>query len=526
MNAVALARISSEKQDRELSLPAQTSRLLEYANRRKLNLIKTFTLIESSTTGDRKQFLECIRFCVRQPEPTALLIDTIDRAQRSFMEIPLLEKYRKSGKLEIHFLRENMVISKDSSGTEILMWHQGVLMAEAYSLHFKENIRRSVQAKIVKGEFPGLAPIGYLNIREVGDRGEIIIDTARAPLIKKLFQKYAAGGVSIKELTKLAADWGLTNKTRGAPKLCKRHIHKLIQNPFYYGLAQWGGNTFEHRYPHLIEKPLFDKCNQILHGRAKSAGKWGTRDFLYRGLIRDHYTQRIISTERKKNKYNYLMSWTADERQQAINEDVVSGQIYKILKSIQIPQDAVAEIIDSLKNTKATELEYHQRAVGDFQRELNQTEKRISSLLTLLLDGKIEHELWQEKDRELKNTALELRNKISMHQQADDGVNDTIVSVFLAVANGADNFAKLAGIISQTGQSGASRARNAQTEISADSDEEIDEENKKSSEVACLRDMLTAIFRTLELKDGTLRYSLKFPFSEFQNIQSKEQWWS
>ena len=98
---VILARISSEKQDKEYSLPAQVSRLSDYAARRHMTVLRDFVLDESSTTGDRKKFLECLNYCVANH--AALLIDTIDRAQRSFMEIPLLEKYRRAGELEIHF---------------------------------------------------------------------------------------------------------------------------------------------------------------------------------------------------------------------------------------------------------------------------------------------------------------------------------------------------------------------------------------------------------------------------------------
>ena len=146
-------------------------------------------------------------------------------------------------------------------------------MAEAYSLHFKENVKRSVATKIAKGEHPGLSPIGYLNQRSIGTRGDIILDPTRAPIVKKLFQIYSTGTVSLNELVKIAADWGLTNKTRLAPRLNKRQIHHIISNPFYYGLAQWGGVKYEHRYPRLIDKALWDKCNMIMHCREKSSGQ-------------------------------------------------------------------------------------------------------------------------------------------------------------------------------------------------------------------------------------------------------------
>lgn len=491
MKAVILARISSDKQDKEYSKQAQVSHLSEYANRKSLPLIREpFVIIESSTVGDRKKFMECIDFCVANG--CAVIIDTIDRAQRSFTEIPLLERLRREGKLEMHFVRENLVINKDTSGTDIIMWHQGVLMAEAYSLHFKENVARSVAGKIAKGEYPGRAPIGYMNVRTLDNRSDIVPDPERAPLVRMLFEEYAKGSSSLKELVRLADDWGLRVKpdrrSNGEIKLRESYIHALLQSPFYYGLAKWGNYTFEHRYERLIPKTLWDSVQDALHGRSNNnSGKRGVKDFLYRGLIRDHYTGRIISTERKKDKYNYLMPWTADGGHKSVNEDVVSGQIARILATLTIPREAVDEVIGYMKQTKDTELIYHQRAVKEFQRDLATNEKRKAQLLTMRLDNEIDKQMFDAKDTELKNEALELRNKIALHQQSNEKVDDTIVAVFEACS-------------------------------------EVEENFLKSSEAASKRAIVKTIFRTLELKDGNLGYSLRFPFSEMQNLGQNETW--
>lgn len=55
MKAVILARVSSKEQEDGYSLDAQISRLSDYANKKGLEVIKTFTLTESSTQGDRKK---------------------------------------------------------------------------------------------------------------------------------------------------------------------------------------------------------------------------------------------------------------------------------------------------------------------------------------------------------------------------------------------------------------------------------------------------------------------------------------
>ena len=53
-------------QEEGLSLLAQNNRLQDYADRKELEVIKTFEIIESSTHGERKQFMEMINFCKKQ----------------------------------------------------------------------------------------------------------------------------------------------------------------------------------------------------------------------------------------------------------------------------------------------------------------------------------------------------------------------------------------------------------------------------------------------------------------------------
>ena len=483
-NCVILARISSDKQDRELSLPAQQSRLREYAARRQMTVIREFVLVESSTVGDRRHFLECIKFCTENH--AALLIDCVDRAQRSFMEIPLLEKYRRAGQLEIHFARENIIINQNSSATDILFWHQSVMMAEAYSLHFKENVRRSVLAKVNKGEYPGMAPLGYKNIRTPDKHADIVLDEHESVAVEQLFRTYARGDMSLKSLVDLAYDLGL--RTDAGKKISKAYLHRMLQNPFYYGTARWGKFTFEHRHPRIIDRATWDKCQDVLHGRnSHPATRWGSKDYLYRGLITDYYSGRIITTERKKNKYNYLMTWNASGRHISVNEDIITAQIVKILDGLQISPDTVSAVSDYLKSAKDIESDFHRRALNEIQRNISTMDTRKNNLLNLYLDGKIDDATYNAKRTELNETLDELHKKENLHRTADDNVNDTIINLFRAAQHISDNFIK-------------------------------------SSEVATKRTILKSIFRTLQLKDTTLCYDLNFPFNVLYKNTENNKW--
>jgi predicted site-specific integrase-resolvase len=66
MKAVILARVSTQEQTQGESINGQTDRLLEYCKRKNLQIIKSFSIVESSTKGDRKEFQEVIEFIKMQ----------------------------------------------------------------------------------------------------------------------------------------------------------------------------------------------------------------------------------------------------------------------------------------------------------------------------------------------------------------------------------------------------------------------------------------------------------------------------
>ena len=108
MKAIILARVSTEEQMTEgQSIPAQLGRAREYANKKGFEIQSEHQFEESSTKDQRKKFDLVINEIKRSKEKIALIVETVDRLQRGFKESVLLDEFRKEGKLDIHFIREN-----------------------------------------------------------------------------------------------------------------------------------------------------------------------------------------------------------------------------------------------------------------------------------------------------------------------------------------------------------------------------------------------------------------------------------
>ena len=86
MKAVILARVSTEMQQDGFSLDAQLDRLRNYCSIKGLEIAREFTFVESSFHGKRAKFYEAVNYLKRQSKLTALVVDTVDRLQRTFDE--------------------------------------------------------------------------------------------------------------------------------------------------------------------------------------------------------------------------------------------------------------------------------------------------------------------------------------------------------------------------------------------------------------------------------------------------------
>lgn len=166
----------------------------------------------------------------------------MDRVQRSFKESVLLDELIRRESIELHFYRENMVIGKNASASDVMRWDFSVMGAKSYTLQLSENVKRSLEYKRRNGEWSAPAPIGYLNTRDpMTGKATLEVDLLRAPLVVRIFTEYASGAYSINEMTKRAASWGLKNKTKKGKELTPSQVHDMLRNPFYCGRMRVNG---------------------------------------------------------------------------------------------------------------------------------------------------------------------------------------------------------------------------------------------------------------------------------------------
>ena len=418
---VISARISDQQQaESGLSIPAQLNRITDYGAKLGFPHPKIFAYIESSTKDRRIKFQELLDYINNSKKKVILVIDTIDRLQRSFRESVTLEQYWKSGKLEIHFYREGLVIHKNSNSSDLLRWDMGVMFARSYVLQLSDNVKRAIDQKLLNGEWPGKAPFGYKNITQENGKKWIVVDEYKSIVVKKLYEWYSVGNISLLGITQKA------NKEFKL-KLSKGFVDYLLKNPFFYGMMLYRDKLYPYKYATIISKELFDKVQQVKAGFHKKPFKYGSKPFAYKGFLVCSVCDYTITAEPHKGHNYYHCTMYGGKHQEItgkradwIREDELTNQFADLFKSIQVPQDVIEDILKTLRATHEGKIDHYKTISASLKSEYSKYENRLEQLYEDKIDGTISKEFYDKKYEEYRNAQEDIRIRVENLERVDD----------------------------------------------------------------------------------------------------------
>lgn len=223
---VIYCRVSSkEQEDRGYSLEAQEKLLAEYAGKNGLETVKIFKITESASGKQiRKTFNEMLKH-VKKRKINIILCEKIDRLTRNLKDGAVISDWvMANSDRQVHFVKENFVVSKNTRAHENLVWDMKVAIARFYTNNLSEEVKKGQKAKIESGWLPSAPKLGYKTIGEHGHKTHVL-DKKKSPYIKKMFELYNSSNYSLKRLAETLADDGFKGRNNGEVR--KSTIHEM-----------------------------------------------------------------------------------------------------------------------------------------------------------------------------------------------------------------------------------------------------------------------------------------------------------
>ena len=352
------ARKSSESEERQvLSIDSQVKEMLQLAEREGLEVVEMRRESHSAKATGQREVFNGLLNDIRLGKFNGLLTWAPDRLSRNagdlgaivdLMDQKLLIEIRTYGQVFTNSPNEKFLLMILGSQAKLENDNRGI------------NVKRGLRARAEMGLWPGLAPLGYLNQNRQDKKCQVILDVARAPVIKKMFEKVAYEKMSGRKVYNWLR-YELNFYTRGNIPLTLSGVYRVLSSTINYGMYEYpreSGNWYQGKHKPLITQELFDKAQvQLTRDNIVRENK----EFAFTKLFTCGYCQSGISAEEKykqlKNgttaKYIYYGCSRARDRNcknKYIREEELIDELLKIMDKVNINELGMRQkLMDEIK---------------------------------------------------------------------------------------------------------------------------------------------------------------------------------
>jgi site-specific DNA recombinase len=415
--AVTYARVSTPEQEKEgFSIDAQKKLLIGYAQTNGLNIVKEFVDIETAKLCGRTNFGEMIRHLKKHVDIRAILVEKTDRLYRNLKDWVTLDEFD----IEIHLVKEGVVLSRESRSSEKFMHGIKVLMAKNYIDNLSEEARKGMQEKTEQGLWPTIAPLGYRNVLGPEGKKIIEIEPTIGPVIANLFAWYADGTLSLRDAAEKARSAGLASRvTGGAVPVSKTHT--ILRNPIYTGEVHWKGRSYPGRHRPLIAHELFELVQAVLDRRNATKLRRGPRDFAFSGLMNCGHCGCAMVGELKKGRYVYYhcTGYKGKCNEPYVREEVIAAKFSELMGRLNFAENVHQWIVAGLHQSHADERKEHDEAVARLQVEYDRLTQRLRAMYVDKLDCRIDNAMYDKMSAEWRKEQDRCMREIGWHQTAE-----------------------------------------------------------------------------------------------------------
>ena len=279
------ARKSTESEEQQvLSIDSQIKEMLQMAERDNLEIVEIKKESHSAKEAGMRPVFNEIVDEIKSGKFNGILTWAPDRISRNAGDLGRIVDLMDSGLLqEIRTYGQKFSNNPNEKFLLMILGSQAKLENDNKVV----NVKRGMRARCEMGLYPCIAPTGYSNSKNVDKRCHIEIDTERAPIVKKMFEKIAYENLTGRQLYFWLKDEA-NYKTRTGKQLHLGNLYMILRNHFYYGTFQYpknSGQWYKGAHEPLISKALFDQVQEKIQVQNTRGSGMQTKEFAFTKLM-------------------------------------------------------------------------------------------------------------------------------------------------------------------------------------------------------------------------------------------------
>jgi len=408
------ARKSTDVEDKQvLSIEAQITELRAFAKREGLDVIEEFIEKQSAKIPGRPIFNDMLDRA-KKGEANGILAWHPDRLARNSVDGGRVIYLLDCGHLAM-LKFPTFWFEPTSQGKFMLNIAFG--QSKYYVDSLAENTKRGLRQKVRRGEYPGLAPVGYIN----GSRTKtVVVDKKKSVIIRRAFELYAKNESRLEDIADFLAQSGI--KSRNGKRLHRDRITFILSNPFYIGLFRYSGEIHEGKHQPVVSKKIFDKAQEVLKERGKPRKKPQNEPKAFCGLLSCAECGMGITAEKQKGHIYYRCTKKGKNCSQPyVREEKLDRQLSNLLQKFSLRPDWAEGLREMLEKDKKESARFVTAFVQEAKEKIRTLETKLQRLLDGYLDQVIEQEIYRTEKAKLLSEKKSLEGQIVRIEQKRTG---------------------------------------------------------------------------------------------------------
>ena len=409
MNAVIYARYSSQNQT-EQSIEGQLRDNYAWAKQQGVTVIAEY--IDRALTGtkdNRPDFQRMIADAASK-KFQMVIVWKLDRFARNRYDSAVYKAKLKKYGVKVVSVMENITDSPEGIILEGLL----EAMAEYYSANLSENTKRGLRESALKGYWTGgHVPFGY----KLENR-KLVADEKRAPIVRYIFEQYAAGVAKADLIAELEAKGVRTYYGR---PLTFASFNSVLRNRLYTGYYEHSGVVIEGVAERLISDEIYWKTQEQIKARSRApAVRKAKVEYLLSGKafcgLCGEPMVGVGGTSRCKKLYHYYRCShrkhpyrckKQNEKKEVVERFVVEQTLKFILTPDQIDRISKAVVEEYKKD-------FSHNRVAELKAAIRKTENELEKMVDTLMEApKVAHKRIYERMEALELQKADMQDSLS-----------------------------------------------------------------------------------------------------------------